>query len=510
MDVEGIEAGENFDKVIEASIGSSDTVVVVIGRQWAGINDRSGTKRIDDPSDYVRQEIATSLRLNVELVPVLVGGARFPSQNDLPAELREMAFRNALQIEDDAFLAGMDRLIAVLERTTAASMERKRLTRSTREKKEGGTGDSRFAKNLRTFFLFYAPAHRATWILHVVFYYLLFSAIVASAAMAFDSEVGIGMVLTMLGSFAVILALLRAIATIVEPDHTTSDIRRWWLLYRPPRARTALLHALFFLMVIFGSTFVFVAVAVVETSALRVLVAWVIATLLLREIASRRDPLRKKDAEPDWFSRTLYLGQHSWSSTWLPRILFYASGLMFVMLLPEIFAADDGKLQWPWVSIDRAALIRTTFCLALAICARGWVKSSEVLRHVHSSHNSIRRAAMLYLPSRRVEWVPQLFFWVALAVLLGLVLRGSLTISLFGLATRTGWIELSAFAAVLAFSAQRWSRLYVQHAESELQPASSLASTYTSTRPSVRQPEDPSRDDPSAEVSGVDARWQRS
>lgn len=45
MDVEGIEAGENFAKVIEASIGSSDTVVVVIGRQWAEINDTGAEVR---------------------------------------------------------------------------------------------------------------------------------------------------------------------------------------------------------------------------------------------------------------------------------------------------------------------------------------------------------------------------------------------------------------------------------------------------------------------------------
>jgi hypothetical protein len=84
MDVEGIEAGENFAKAIEEAIAGCDTVVAVIGKRWAGEADSFGNRRIDDPEDYVRQEIETALRLGVELVPVVVGGADFPHKQDLP------------------------------------------------------------------------------------------------------------------------------------------------------------------------------------------------------------------------------------------------------------------------------------------------------------------------------------------------------------------------------------------------------------------------------------------
>lgn len=169
MDVEGIDIGENFAKAIEASIAQCNTVVAVIGRQWAGSADTSAGRRIDDPADYVRQEIAAAIRLGVELVPVLVGGAKFPSKQELPPELVDMSFRNALQIDDSAFLVGVDRLIAVLERTTALSAERKRLAVSGR-KKEESPGHFNWGKNLRRLLLFYVPVHPATWILHVLFY----------------------------------------------------------------------------------------------------------------------------------------------------------------------------------------------------------------------------------------------------------------------------------------------------------------------------------------------------
>lgn len=462
MDVEGIDFGENFAKAIEASIAQCDTVVAVIGRQWAGSADISAGRRIDDPADYVRQEIAATLRLGVELVPVLVGGAKFPSKQELPPDLVDMSFRNALQIDDSAFLVGVDRLIAVLERTTALSAERKRLAVSGRKK----PGDSNWGKNLRRLLLFYVPAHPATWILHVLFYVVLFFVIVLCLVAAFEPALGIGAGLAMVGMYIGILALLRAIATIIEPDQTTSQIRRWFLLYKPSRASIALVHALFFLMIA-GSIFPAFLLIVGHAGPVSFLVIWIIATFLVREVAAARDPLRKKDAESNWFFRMMYLWRPRRAGTWIPRILFYLSGLGLLILLPRAFAAEDGTLNLPSILGNRSVLATASFYLALAMSARGWAKSKEVLRYQAGAgrlRGKIWRMLMLYRPSQNVELVPQLLFWFSLALLVGLLTRRGLTLSLLG-GAGTNWVHLSILAALLALSAQQWAKLYEQRSQ---------------------------------------------
>lgn len=64
--------------------------LAVIGPGWAG--DRPvGSRRIDQPGDWVRQEVATALGRGVPVVPVLLDGARRPAELDLHADLAGLA-----------------------------------------------------------------------------------------------------------------------------------------------------------------------------------------------------------------------------------------------------------------------------------------------------------------------------------------------------------------------------------------------------------------------------------
>ena len=58
MDVTDIAPGEDFARVIEDSVGTADLLLAMIGPQWLSASDRAGTRRLDDPSDFVRREIA--------------------------------------------------------------------------------------------------------------------------------------------------------------------------------------------------------------------------------------------------------------------------------------------------------------------------------------------------------------------------------------------------------------------------------------------------------------------
>ena len=82
--------------MIEQEVGSCDALLAVIGPTWLSIKDDAGQRRLDDPEDYVRLEIATALgRADVLVIPVLVGPTSMPAAADLPKPLASLAECNA-------------------------------------------------------------------------------------------------------------------------------------------------------------------------------------------------------------------------------------------------------------------------------------------------------------------------------------------------------------------------------------------------------------------------------
>jgi hypothetical protein len=119
MDVDTIEPGVDFVDVVQKTVSSCDALIAVIGKQWLTATDRSGRRRLDDPDDLVRLEIATALARKIRVVPALVGGGEMPRSEDLPEALAPLARRNALTISDLAFQESVGRLIVVLKKTTS-------------------------------------------------------------------------------------------------------------------------------------------------------------------------------------------------------------------------------------------------------------------------------------------------------------------------------------------------------------------------------------------------------
>ena len=71
-------------------------------RQWAGITNSQGARRLDDPNDFVRIEVELALNNPKTLViPVLVDNAAMPDAEDLPPSLRELCYRNAVKVRTD-------------------------------------------------------------------------------------------------------------------------------------------------------------------------------------------------------------------------------------------------------------------------------------------------------------------------------------------------------------------------------------------------------------------------
>ena len=53
-----------------------------------------------DPDDWVRTEVATALKRDIPVFPVLVGGGQLPSKQDLPQDLAALCDCNHHEISD--------------------------------------------------------------------------------------------------------------------------------------------------------------------------------------------------------------------------------------------------------------------------------------------------------------------------------------------------------------------------------------------------------------------------
>ncbi len=119
MDVADIGPGSDFVQVIEHQVSTCDALIALIGKNWLSVKDDQNRPRLGNPDDFVSIEILAALKRNVEVIPVLVGGAKMPRQQELPESLRPLSRRQALEISDARFARDTQDLIAALENQAA-------------------------------------------------------------------------------------------------------------------------------------------------------------------------------------------------------------------------------------------------------------------------------------------------------------------------------------------------------------------------------------------------------
>jgi hypothetical protein len=94
MDVDSIQGGSEFPAVLAATLEQSHAVLVLIGDRWLSIQ-KGARRRLDDPDDFVRREVAAALKSGALVIPLLVGQASMPEPNDLPPDIRKLAALHA-------------------------------------------------------------------------------------------------------------------------------------------------------------------------------------------------------------------------------------------------------------------------------------------------------------------------------------------------------------------------------------------------------------------------------
>src|SRR6266516_5556856 len=114
MDVAAIQPGRDFRKSIDQSLNSCGVFLCLIGKSWLTAKDAAGQRRLDDPADFVRIETGAALKRDIPVIPVLVQGASAPKPDQLPDDLKELAFRNAVELTHPRWDSDIQVLIKAL------------------------------------------------------------------------------------------------------------------------------------------------------------------------------------------------------------------------------------------------------------------------------------------------------------------------------------------------------------------------------------------------------------
>lgn len=116
MDIDDMPYGRDFSEFVRTILPQCSVFLAMIGPRWLEAHDAAGARRLDDPEDLVRREIELALEApDVQVIPVLLNGARIPSADALPPSLRPLAGLNAARIRREDFHDDIERLVTALK-----------------------------------------------------------------------------------------------------------------------------------------------------------------------------------------------------------------------------------------------------------------------------------------------------------------------------------------------------------------------------------------------------------
>lgn len=128
MDVAGIQPGLDFRQAIDDNVAACGVLLAVIGPTWATITGHDGARRLDNASDYVRLEIASALKRGIPVIPVLVHDAHMPALEQLPDDIKDLRYRNSVELTHARWGSDAPLLISALKSYVASKPARPEAT----------------------------------------------------------------------------------------------------------------------------------------------------------------------------------------------------------------------------------------------------------------------------------------------------------------------------------------------------------------------------------------------
>ena len=123
MDVDNIDLGLDFVKVLSERVAACDVMLVIIGPQWLSATDPRGGRRIDNPHDFVRIEVESALARDVRVIPILIDGAHPPHPDEVPPSLEPLTRRQATTISHEHFGADVERIVTAVRHILPADQK---------------------------------------------------------------------------------------------------------------------------------------------------------------------------------------------------------------------------------------------------------------------------------------------------------------------------------------------------------------------------------------------------
>ena len=124
-DFNTIRPGDDFVESIQKALTHCNVLLVVMSKNWLEVKDKHGNRRINDPDDLVRIEIATAIERNIQVIPVLFDNIPMPTSAELPDNLRSLPRRQFVEIETTRFEADVKKLAdAIMELMPAEQPQR--------------------------------------------------------------------------------------------------------------------------------------------------------------------------------------------------------------------------------------------------------------------------------------------------------------------------------------------------------------------------------------------------
>ena len=119
-DIDSITAGLDFREELTKALQSCQVGVVIIGPEWELVRDDHGRRRLEDPTDFVLNELLTLLQRKIPVIPVITERPRMPHQEDLPENVSAVVFRQGLPLRPDPdFNRDADDIIAAIDKLLA-------------------------------------------------------------------------------------------------------------------------------------------------------------------------------------------------------------------------------------------------------------------------------------------------------------------------------------------------------------------------------------------------------
>jgi len=121
LDSRSIPAGVDFVEELLGRLRRCSVLLVVIGPRWLTLTDTAGQRRIDDPQDWIRREIAEALSRGLRVIPVLTGGVALPAEADLPPDIAELSRRQYVPLRPRFTAVDLDFLVKQIARVPGAT-----------------------------------------------------------------------------------------------------------------------------------------------------------------------------------------------------------------------------------------------------------------------------------------------------------------------------------------------------------------------------------------------------